>query len=92
MVECWSDERWGDDAFSNTPALQSSTTPLRGWQCPDLVAAVLPHRRAPPQRRTHHLNQDTTHAAGPQEVIQANGLIPVRQQRRCRWFGFALLL
>jgi len=25
-----------------------------------LVAAVLPHRRAPPQRRTHHLNQDTT--------------------------------
>jgi hypothetical protein len=29
-------------------------------QCPDLVAAVLSHRRAPPQRRTHHLNQDTT--------------------------------
>jgi len=25
-------------------------------QCPNWVAAVLPHRRAPPQRRTHHLN------------------------------------
>ena len=24
-----------------------------GWQCLDLVVAVLPHRRAPRQRRTH---------------------------------------